>query len=82
MAETTTLEFARDGVVDLTSESRRDFWGNREKRASHGVSQPMAKVPLLDWPADLFAKGAAIVENLAEDCSVAWYGSHMQDIPA
>jgi hypothetical protein len=81
MAETTTLEFARDGVVELISETRRDFWGSREKRA-HGVSQPMAKVPLLDWPADLFARGAAIVETLAEDCSVAWYGNHMRDIPA
>jgi hypothetical protein len=42
-----------------------------------------AEVPLLDWPADLFTRDAAIVDIMVEDCSfrfdspAVWYGNHL-----
>jgi hypothetical protein len=45
--------------------------------------RPFAKVPPLDWPADLFTLDAAIVDIMAEDCSfrydspAVWYGNHV-----
>jgi len=70
MAETMCLERGRDGIVDLSLVTRR---GGEEQRIRHAQSQPLARVPLLDWPADLFARGAAMVETIAEDYSAAWH---------
>ena len=72
----------REEVVELVSETR-GFRGSPERRVRRGqITQPLTRVPLLDWPADLFARGAAIVETMAEDCSAMWYGSHIQDVHA
>jgi hypothetical protein len=70
-----------DRLVELASETR-DIRATRERRLPRvQSSQSLTRVPLLDWPADLFAKGAAIVELFAEDCSTVWYGGHIEDVP-
>jgi hypothetical protein len=65
-----------------------------QNRGGHGEfgretrRQPGAKVPPLDWPADLFTADAATVDIMAEECwfrydsPAMWYGNHIPPMHA
>ena len=71
----------------MSVKQNRDEYGE-VRMDSERLTQPLAQVPLLDWPADLFTSDAAIVDIIAEDCSfrydspAMWYGNHIPEMHA